>query len=769
MNSESKHCMGRLCVGMVLIWATVGVASDLPDHLVLYQDFDEGGIETIADLSGYHNDAVIEGFAAYEDSQYGKALILDGTTVAATVPAFDSLTSLKAPMTVGALFQSVSLPDGYRKMLGMYGTPGARGTGWAFEFNGRDFNFVLFGKKNYWGPVLTVGEWVYIIAVFDGDTVVYYVNGEAMAPIDAEGHDTDVSQSPGLWLGAEAGTLGAQAVDMIVDEVWISNKALSADEVSAVMQGQWRPDLYLASNPSPEDQATEVLRDTILRWTAGVTAQDHHVYLGTDSDDVNEASLTDTLGLPVAESTSSSQFDPGRLDFSTDYFWRVDEVNGAPDFTAFKGKVWSFATERLAYPVVPVAAKASSVYSPTMVPEKTIDGSGLDALDQHDTVVDDMWLTAITDTERWIQYEFAKAQKLHEMWVWNSNQSIEPLLGFGAKDVTIETSMNGVTWTALADVSEFAQASGLPDYTHNTVVDFGGVTAQSIKLTINANWGTLPQSGLSEVRFFAMPVNAADPQPADGSTTDSVDVTVQWRPGRGAARHEVVLSPDLAAVEDGSAAVGTTQENTFGPESLDLDTTYYWQIIEVNEAEVPARFAGDIWSFLTPEYLVVDDFESYDNDENVIYETWIDGWFNETGSTVGYLEEPFAERTIVHEGKQSMPFFYDNTSAATSEADLALAGQDWTQAGITTLTLYFQGDSDNGGGQLYAKINGVKVTYDGGADALTNVLWQPWNIDLASVGANLGNVTTLLVGVEGGGSGVVYVDDIRLYRSTPGN
>jgi len=78
--------------------------------------------------------------------------------------------------------------------------------------------------------------------------------------------------------------------------------------------------------------------------------------------------------------------------------------------------------------------------------------------------------------------------------------------------------------------------------------------------------------------------------------------------------------------------------------------------------------------------------------------------------------------------------------------------------------LHFQSDPDNSGGQLYVKINGVKVAYDGGADALTNVVWQPWSIDLTSVGTNLGNVTTLTIGIEGGRSGIIYVDDVRLYR-----
>ena len=80
------------------------------------------------------------------------------------------------------------------------------------------------------------------------------------------------------------------------------------------------------------------------------------------------------------------------------------------------------------------------------------------------------------------------------------------------------------------------------------------------------------------------------------------------------------------------------------------------------------------------------------------------------------------------------------------------------------MSLYFHGDSDNSGGQLYLKINDTSVSYDYLPDALQRPQWMAWTIDLPSVGANLANVTCLAVGVEGtGASGVVYVDDIRLY------
>ena len=140
---------------------------------------------------------------------------------------------------------------------------------------------------------------------------------------------------------------------------------------------------------------------------------------------------------------------------------------------------------------------------------------------------------------------------------------------------------------------------------------------------------------------------------------------------------------------------------------------------------------------------------------------------NGTGSTVGNVITPFAERTIVHGGSQSMPFFYDNTRQAYSEAVRTFStAQDWTAGGVKTLVLYFFGGPDNGAGQLYVKINNVKVDYTGNAAAITTAMWKQWNIDLTSV-SGLQAVKTLTFGVSGSGKGVLYVDDIRLYRVAP--
>jgi hypothetical protein len=520
-------------------------------------------------------------------------------------------------------------------------------------------------------------------------------------------------------------------------------------------------DPALAVNVSPEDEAVDVPRDVTLTWSPGQSAVTHDVYLGTVFEDVNDASRADPRDVLVSEGQSEASYQPAEmLEFGTTYYWRIDEVNGAPDNTIFKGDVWSFTTEPFAYAIAGVMATSNGVSDAENGPERLVDGSGLDADSLHSVESDDMWLATPSGADPLtVSFEFDRVYKMHEMLVWNYNVEFEPLLGFGVKNVTVEYSENGTDWTVLGDV-ELAQATAQAGYAANTTVDLQGVAAQYVRLTVNGGFGMTGQYGLSEVRFMYIPAHAREPEPADGATDVSVDSALVWRAGRDAATHEVYFGTDAAALE----LAGTPSEASYDPGALDLDVTYYWKVDEVSDA----TWAGALWSFATQPYLVVDDFESYDDDENAIFDTWMDGFVNETGSTVGYFEAPFAETSIVHGGGQSMPMQFDNVGGlATSEAELSLGGQDWTEHGIRSLSLHFLGGSGNSG-QLYVKINDTKVAYDGDAADIGRASWQAWNIDLSAVGANLQNVTLLTIGVEGAGAqGMIYIDDIRLYPQAP--
>jgi len=537
---------------------------------------------------------------------------------------------------------------------------------------------------------------------------------------------------------------------------------------------------FKAYNPNPAEEVVDVPRDSDLIWTPAATAVAHDVYFGTVLDDVNDADRNNSLGVLVRQGQEASTYEPADLfEFGQTYYWRVDEVEA--DGTILTGSIWSFTAEPVAYPIAGenITATASSSADPSQGPENTVNGSGLIG-NLHSTVLTDMWFTAIGEpAPAWIQYDFDKAYKLHEMLVWNYNgQSF--LTAIGLKDVVVEYSSDGTNWMQIDSVNEFVRASGLDDYAPNTTVALDGISVKSVKIYANSNWsgGFSDQFGLSEVQFLYIPVRAREPDPDSGTTDVAVDVTLGFRAGRDAAEHNVYLSSDEQVVIDGNAPVTTVTEASYGPLSLDLGKTYYWKINEVNEAEIPTMWQGEIWNFSTPEFFVVDGFEDYnDYPPDEIWSTWVDGYgVPANGATVGYpnpdwnQDEHYVETAIVHGGSQAMPFFYSNTGGAThSEGACTFAvPQDWTKAGVQTLTLWFYGDPNNAASQMYVKVNGSKVLYDGNATNLALMSWQLWNIDLALFGVDLQNVTTLAIGIDGSGaSGTLYFDDIRLYRLAP--
>ena len=281
--------------------------------------------------------------------------------------------------------------------------------------------------------------------------------------------------------------------------------------------------------------------------------------------------------------------------------------------------------------------------------------------------------------------------------------------------------------------------------------------------------------------FQAQPLTAYHPEPADAAHAVSPTPTLTWRVGKGAAQHHLYLSDSSEAVSQGAAGAdkGTRKETTFAPGALESATVYYWRVDEI--AADGTIQAGPVWTFVT--FLSVDDFEAYTDDEGGrIYETWIDGWTNSTGSTVGYVQAPFAERSIVHGGQQSMPLDYNNVNAPFySEAERSWSTpQNWTVNEVNTLAFYIRGRSSNAPEKLYVVLEdsvGRKGTASHPDSTLfTSTKWTEWKIvlnDFTSAGVNLARIKKMYIGVgdrnnpAAGGTGRIYVDGIRLLKAAP--
>jgi gluconolactonase len=313
---------------------------------------------------------------------------------------------------------------------------------------------------------------------------------------------------------------------------------------------------------------------------------------------------------------------------------------------------------------------------------------------------------------------------------------------------------------------------------------------------------TLFITALTSVYRIQMKIQGAVPYPDDPEKARAVAPAPEtivnqseidslvWIAGVSAVQHDVYFGIDFNDVNN--ADVTDTTGIYRGRQNIviytlseapELGWSYYWRIDEVKADDTIHK--GDVWSFTVADYLIVDDFESYTDDEaagEAIYQTWIDGvGIDDNGAQVGYLFRPYCEQTIVHGGFQSMPLLYVNEAGVTnSEATLTLTTlRDWTQAGLAELSLWFQGSPSNAAEPLYVAVSSstgssAVVTHDD-SSAATVSSWMQWRIPLqtfADLGINLTDVDKIAIGLGSkggaapGGTGTMYIDDVRLYASS---
>jgi len=256
----------------------------------------------------------------------------------------------------------------------------------------------------------------------------------------------------------------------------------------------------------------------------------------------------------------------------------------------------------------------------------------------------------------------------------------------------------------------------------------------------------------------------SNPNPRDEAPNVNVDPVLSWRCGRTADSQDVYFGTDQTAVTSADRSsglyMGNRRNRKFLPGPLDLKTTYYWRIDDVNDG---STVTGDVWSFTTTDCAVIDDFEG-------------DFEWEGFGSAAGYTA---TSGGVHHGGIKSMQIQYLNIAP---NPPYAAAGrtfdqpQDWL-SGPRSLGLYFRGagtNSNSSSVRLYLRIEDAEqstaeVVLEG-AD-LTSETWQPWGIqlnDLSAIDHRRVKKVTIGIGSEGGTRGgeigSMYIDDVGLCR-----
>ncbi|HCO92906.1 MAG TPA: hypothetical protein DIU00_02965, partial [Phycisphaerales bacterium] len=422
-----------------------------------------------------------------------------------------------------------------------------------------------------------------------------------------------------------------------------------------------------AYNPLPFDGAKFQASDSVLSWDAGFRSKVHYVYFGTSFDEVNDA----TGAIPQASKT----YDPGPLAENTTYYWRIDEFDGTG---IHKGNVWSFKTR------API-----TITDPDLIGwwkfdvgfgDEAIDWSGHENHGQLggnpewiegvmdgglnlkggdyvilDAAADDLTSRDFT-LSAWI-----KTTQPGEGNVFASNTGGSHVLLFGIDNGNIYVDDGPSTdWPPTVNDDQWHMItlvqSGTTIKLYTDGVEVASIST-SIDVSDEARWsigqewdGSTPSDfyvgmvddariynkALTQVEVAELmrgdPLAAWNPNPGNNTTVDveGAKSPLTWSPGDQATEHDVYFGADLAAVEnadnsDTSGVYRGSQAGTsYTTESLEWGTgPYYWRIDEINPDGTITM--GSVWSFTVADHLIVDDFESYDAEENQIWFSWHDG------------------------------------------------------------------------------------------------------------------------------------------------
>jgi hypothetical protein len=511
--------------------------------------------------------------------------------------------------------------------------------------------------------------------------------------------------------------------------------------------------------PTPADGARLQSPDVDLVWMIGQNASKHMLYFGTSRDDVaagtgdtSKGELLDATFDPgtlaggttyfwrVDEIESSGTVQTGPVwSFTTvqDYpiadpnlagWWKFDEGEGnlavdssghARHGTILGGTTWVEGYDGGAlslngmdgYVALPIDSVVGSCNSMTVATWTNWSGAGgawQRVFDFGGGQTFNMWVTPAVGSGGVLRFVITVES-------YNNEQRLDAATSLATGWHHVAVSINGSTKTMEMFLDGWTVVTGattvLPKdlgQTTNNWIGRSQYAADAYYRGAVDDFRVYDYAMTAEEIRTAMrgdPMLAWGPSPANGAIVDVLSATpLTWSPGDQATQHDVYLGSDAAAVaaadtSDTSGIYRGRQNATDFTPTPDVEggQAYAWRIDEVNADGSISQ--GRVWTFTVADYLIIDDFESYNDEENQgtrIYETWIDGYADgSSGSTVGNLNPPFAEQRIVHSGKQSMPMDYNNVNSPWySEAVRTWdSPQNWTFGGVDTLVLYFRGEA----------------------------------------------------------------------------
>jgi hypothetical protein len=506
-----------------------------------------------------------------------------------------------------------------------------------------------------------------------------------------------------------------------------------------------------AWKPVPPNGAKFIDVDVDLSWNPGWGAKMHTVYFGETFDEVNDAA-----GGMIQISTS---YPLDSLEINKTYYWRVDEFDGV---ATYKGDVWSFTTTSGGGGVLGVYFNNTTL-------------TGEPVLTRIDPQIDFNW--GATSPGAPLPDNGWSARWTADLNVLFTDTYIFSVNSEGGTRLWIDGEQVINMWVSWVPTRYASLPMDLESGIHSLRLEFADFDRNAQQQLYWSAPSVAEQ--IIPAGPLQLPNMARRPNPLNGAVDVKQTPTLKWVAGYSAASHQIYFGTDKDAVS--SAGVGSPEDKeakdlgdeTLDPGQLESGVTYYWRVDEVNDLHPDSPWIGNVWSFTTANFLIVDDFEDYTDDDvagEAVWQAWIDGFgVADNGAQAGNLLPPYCEQTIVHGGLQSMPFLYNNAlGVLNSEVSLALGGMDLTQKGGTKLKMWYRGDAANDAVPMYVALDNVRVNHPDPAATQVDE-WVEMDVDLQSfVGANPANANKIAIGAgddtpASAGTGTLYIDDIGVH------
>jgi hypothetical protein len=284
---------------------------------------------------------------------------------------------------------------------------------------------------------------------------------------------------------------------------------------------------------------------------------------------------------------------------------------------------------------------------------------------------------------------------------------------------------------------------------------------------------------------------------------EAPDINLVWHPGIFAVYHDVYFGTDFNEVNDMSTSgpdpndvyKGRQSEPNYLASDLNICTTYYWRIDEVNDTNI---WPGPVWSFTTG--LFIDDFERYDTtaDMRRVWDTaFVPVRIPPSSLYCGTGATTTGATLSLNTGIQAMQYDYNNTGLFEEDPEALMrfsearleyntTGVDWTTGDSNILSISYIGSAGNSADPTYDRMYVAirdstnhlgPIIFNPDANAQKNTTWQEWQIPLSVLSGGTVDLThdvNLLIGFgqrcnkkgtgTPGGAGRVWFDNIRLYQ-----